>query len=408
MMLLYNIGIRLYLLFITIASLFNQKARLWLRGRKGWKENIKNRFSKTDRVFWFHCASLGEFEQGRPLIEMIKIRDPSIKILLTFFSPSGYQVRKDYGMADYVMYLPADTRNNARLFVNLVKPDAAIFIKYEFWYNYLETLREASIPSYLVSGIFRKDQLFFRWYGLRFLKVVKGFTKLFVQDGDSEKLLRAYGVERVILSGDTRFDRVFDIAKKSDKLEILESFCPTRDAIIAGSTWPAEEDIICRYINESTDRTRWIIAPHEIDDDHIASIERKLRVKSIRYSEASESDPSDFDVLIIDNIGLLSSAYRYGKLAVIGGGFGRGIHNVLEPASWGLPVLFGPNHLKFREAVDLLSSGGAFTFSDNTQFTDILERLLEKNDALGEASKCAEWYVKSNLGATVNVIDNIL
>ncbi len=408
MMVLYNIAIRFYIFSIYIVSPFNKKASLWLKGRKGWKDGLKSRFNKSDRVFWVHCASLGEFEQGRPVIEMIKERDPSIKIFLTFFSPSGYQVRKDYEMADYIMYLPADTRNNARLFVNLVKPDAALFIKYEFWYNYLETLQEASIPSYLVSGIFRKEQLFFRWYGLRFLKVLRGFTEMFVQDGDSEKLLRDHGIERVRVSGDTRFDRVFDIAGKSAELEILKLFCVNRDAIIAGSSWPAEEDMICRYINLSSDKRKWLIAPHEIDAEHILSIENKLELKSIRYSAAVGENTDDYKVLIIDNIGILSSAYRYGRIAIIGGGFGRGIHNILEPASWGLPVLFGPNHSKFREAKELLSSGGAFTFSDNRQFTEILDNLLNNDKALEEASKSATEYVKSNLGATVNVVDKIL
>ncbi len=391
-----------------MASLFSEKAKLWLLGRRGWKKIIEGRFSKDEKVIWVHCASLGEFEQGRPLIEKIREKEPGVKILLTFFSPSGYEIRKDYEKADLVMYLPADTRNNARVFVSLVKPDAAIFIKYEFWYNYLETLQHAAIPTYLVSGIFRKEQMFFRWYGKRFLEILKGFTEVFVQSEESEKLLLKYDIERVKVCGDTRFDRVYEIAKKSPALDIPERFCAEKGALIAGSSWPPEEDMICRYINEDGHKFKWIIAPHEIGEDHIASIESKLRVKSIRYSKASISDLADFDVLIIDNIGLLSSIYRYGVLAVIGGGFGRGIHNILEPASWGLPVMFGPKYSKFKEAVDLLAAGAAFSFEDYNQFSSILSGLLTDKESLNKASGKSSAYVKQNLGASEIVVNRIL
>lgn len=408
MMLLYNTGIRLYLILIRIASLFSEKAKLWLRGRRGWKKNIEGRFSEDEKVIWVHCASLGEFEQGRPLIEKIKEKEPDVKILLTFFSPSGYEIRKDYEKADLVMYLPADTRNNARQFIDLVKPEAAIFIKYEFWYNYLGALQDASIPTYLVSGIFRKEQMFFRWYGLRFLKILMGFTMIFVQSEESEKLLLKYGIERVRVCGDTRFDRVYEIAKNSPALDIPGKFCGMRGAIIAGSSWPPEEDMICRYINEGGHKLKWIIAPHEIGGDHIASIESKLSVKSLRYSNASMSDLAAFDVLIIDNIGLLSSIYRYGILAVVGGGFGRGIHNVLEPASWGLPVMFGPRYSKFKEAVDLLAAGAAFSFKDYQQFSSVMSGLLTDKERLNKASGKSLAYVKQNLGASEIVVNSIL
>ena len=408
MMLLYNIGnTHLYILHY-IASPFNNKASLWLKGRRDGRKKLRVGFGGLTGFSGYIVLHWENLNRDAPVIEMIKERDPSIKIFLTFFSPSGYEVRKDYEMADYIMYLPADTRRNARYLLDSISPEAVIFIKYEFWYNLLNELQKRSIPHYLVSGIFRKDQMFFGWYGMRFLKVLRGFTEMFVQDGDSEKLLRDHGIERVRVSGDTRFDRVFDIARKSAELDKLKLFCRNRDAIIAGSSWPAEEEMICRYINLCSDKIKWVIAPHEIDAEHILSIENKLEVKSIRYSAATGKNPDDYKVLIIDNIGILSSVYRYGRIAIIGGGFGRGIHNILEPASWGLPVLFGPNHSKFREANELLSSGGAFTFSDNRQFTEILDNLLNNDKALEEASKRATEYVKSNLGATVNVVDKIL
>jgi len=360
-MVLYNIGIWFYSIVIHIAAPFSSKARLWVDGRKGWKGKLQKAFIETDRIFWFHCASLGEFEQGRPLIEAIKNKDSDIKILLTFYSPSGYEIRKDYIHADLIMYLPSDRKKNVKAFLKILKPEKVIFIKYEFWFNYISRLQELQIPVYLVSGIFRQGHYFFKSYGRKFLEKLAGFDHLFVQDMQSEKLLRDSGLRNVSISGDTRFDRVFEISQKSEELPLLKKFKGRNKLIIGGSTWPPEEEIICRYINEHEGNEKWIIAPHEIGEAHISKIEKLLQKNVIRYSEADNNTVHTYKVLIIDNIGILSSAYRYGDIAVIGGGFGKGIHNVLEPASWGLPVLFGPVHLKFREALELIAEGGAFS-----------------------------------------------
>jgi len=408
MMMLYNIGIWFYSLAIHIAAIFNEKARLWVRGRRGWKEKLYDAFSKNDRVYWFHCASLGEFEQGRPVIEGLKIREPEIKILLTFYSPSGYEIRRNYEHADLIMYLPADYPSNARSFLSIVKPEKVIFIKYEFWFNYIKQLRKQSIPLYLVSGIFRPGHYFFKFYGKRFLKALKDFEHLFVQDSQSESLLREHGVERITTGGDTRFDRVYEISQKAQELPLLKEFKGNMSLVIGGSTWPPDEEIICKYINDSKTDERWIIAPHEIGESHIAMIENLLSVAVIRYSAAKGKSLDAFKVLIIDNIGILSSAYRYGDIAVIGGGFGKGIHNVLEPASWGLPVLFGPEHIKFREALVLIKAGGAFSFNSYDEFANISDSLFGEPEGLKEASVSASVYVKSKLGATAIVLNTIL
>lgn len=408
MKILYNIIIWLYTITIRIVSLFNEKARLWVKGRKDWKSKLQEAVAVGDRYYWFHCASLGEFEQGRPIIEAIKKENKEIKIFLTFFSPSGYEVRKDYSYADHIMYLPSDSKSNVRYFLNMLNPEKAVFIKYEFWFNYLSELERRDIPHFLVSGIFRESQYFFKWYGKYFLRRLKGFTHLFVQDESSEELLKRHDVESASISGDTRFDRVYDISRSSKELKIIEDFASGGDLIIAGSSWPAEEDILARFIKVSPDNYKWVIAPHEIGEEHIKTIENKLSVSSIRYSMAKGKDLDQYRVLIIDNIGLLSSAYRYGKLAIIGGGFGKGIHNILEPASWGLPVLFGPNFRKFKEAGDLINYGGAVSFGNYEEFARVIGLLLSNPDELGKASEAATEFVKSNLGASKIVLDMVV
>ena len=405
---IYTIGIRLYSFSIRIASLFNSRARLWIKGRRNWKAKLEQAFPEPGRTWWFHCASLGEFEQGRPLIEAIRKREPGVRILLTFFSPSGYEVRKNYEHADHIMYLPADTPSNVKYFLDTVKPDAALIIKYEFWFNYLAGLQQRGIRHYLVSGIFRNGQYFFRPSGRHFLKYLKGFSHFFVQDKESEELLRENDITNVTVSGDTRFDRVYEISRSSSEQEKVKNFCNKNKVIIAGSSWPAEEEMICRFINESPGDELWIIAPHEIGDDHIGAIGNKLTVPFIKYSEYDPGTSDIYRVMIIDNIGLLSSIYRYGDLAIIGGGFGRGIHNILEPASWGLPVIFGPNHHKFREAKEMLTTGGAFTFKDYSEFESLISKLGREKASLSKASERASGYVRSKLGATEIVIDKLL
>ena len=407
MRLIYSIFVSLYTAAITVASLFNERARTWVKGRKGWRSLLAGRFAEGDRIAWFHCASLGEFEQGRPVMEMLKRRDPTIKLVITFFSPSGYEIRKDYALADLLMYLPADSRRNARDFVSLLGPHAAIFIKYEFWYNYLDTLQRKGVPLYMVSGVFRHNQPFFRFYGGWFRKILGGFTHIFVQDKPSADILVNHGISNVEVSGDTWFDRVWENAQSAREIDPVRKFAGGNKVLVAGSSWPAEEEMICRYINEQRSNYRWIIAPHQVDRRHIDNIVSMIRRPVVRYSGLIDGAPDEAEVLVIDNIGILASVYRYGALAVVGGGFGKGIHNILEPASWGCPVLFGPGHNKFSEAEELIDRGGGFCFRDYNEFSAIIDKLPHSARDLESASSAAEEYVKSKLGATEIVVDKL-
>lgn len=399
---IYSLAIFIYTALIRFAALFNNKAMLWVKGRKGWKNLLENKFDTGERVIWVHCASLGEFEQGRPVIEMLREKDPGCRILLTFFSPSGYEVRKDWPFADHICYLPADTPGNAEAFTRIVKPEMVLFVKYEFWSNYIAALQKRDTPVYLVSAIFRPGQIFFRWYGGFFRSILSKYQHIFVQDRGSEKLLSEIGISKVTVAGDTRFDRVIQISGGAKAIPTIEAFGCGEKIFMAGSSWRHDEEIMAEYINNFPDRIKWIFAPHEIDNQNIERLEKLLKVKHARFSE-KRSDFNDVRVLIIDNIGLLSSAYRYAHIALVGGGFGKGIHNVLEPACWGLPVLFGPNHYKFREAVDLLDAGGAFTFNDYSGFRDILDRLLSDADLHAKSSGISSKYIEDNKGATEKI-----
>jgi 3-deoxy-D-manno-octulosonic-acid transferase len=399
---IYSIIIIVYTGLIHLAAIFDTKARLWVLGRKGWEKAVKGRFSSDERTIWVHCASLGEFEQGRPVIEMIKERAPGYRILLTFFSPSGFEIRKDWPFADHICYLPADTPRNAEKFVGIVNPAMVLFVKYEFWANYITVLHNRNIPVYLVSAIFRPGQYFFKWYGGFFRSLLRMYSHVFVQDTGSEKLLSGIGISKVTIAGDTRFDRVVQIAGSAKNIPAIEAFGCGEKIFMAGSSWRQDEEIMAEYINNYPDRLKWIFAPHEIDNPNIERIEKLLKVKHARFSE-ERSDFRDVRVLIIDNIGMLSSAYRYAFIAAVGGGFGKGIHNVLEPACWGLPVLFGPNHVKFREALDLLGTGGAFTYSDYNSFREILEKLLSDAEKYASASKVSAGYIEDNKGATKKI-----
>ncbi|HEX2922043.1 MAG TPA: glycosyltransferase N-terminal domain-containing protein [Bacteroidales bacterium] len=406
MRILYNLGIHLYSLFALIASPFSTRAKLWVEGRRNWKENIGKNIGADDKVVWVHCASLGEFEQGRPIIEEIKQRKPGIKIVLSFFSPSGYEIRKNYQFADCVTYLPADTKRNTSDFVDLVHPVAAIFIKYEFWENYITAIYKRNIPLYLVSGIFRPDQHFFKWYGSFFREMLRKFTFIFVQDSGSETLLNSIGINAVLKTGDTRFDRVVQIAKASRDIEKLDSFAGTEKVFLTGSSWSPDEEIISRYINDHPHRMKWIFAPHEIDNANIERLEKMFKTKVVRFSQYEGT--SDARVMIIDNIGMLSSAYSYAKIAAVGGGFGKGIHNVLEPACWGIPVLFGPRHEKFREATELIKEKGAFTFNSFEIFSFILDKLLDDETFYLESANAASQYINNNIGATEKIMSKLL
>ncbi|MCU0473470.1 MAG: 3-deoxy-D-manno-octulosonic acid transferase [Bacteroidales bacterium] len=406
MKLLYNLGILIFKAGGWFISPFNHKAGLWIRGQKNWFKLLKEKINYGDKYIWIHCASLGEFEQGRPVIEAIKKEKPHCKIILTFFSPSGYEIRKSYHLADNICYLPPDTPGNAEKFIGLINPELAIFVKYEFWYNYICELRRRSVPLYLISGIFRREQHFFRWYGSFFRDMLEKFSMIYVQDIQSADILAGFGIRNVSVAGDTRFDRVLQVAGNTKDILQLEIFRGAEKLVLAGSSWKPDEEIISGYINNYPERLKWVFAPHEIGSENIGRIEKLLKVKCARFSEFNE-EASDARVLIIDNIGMLSSAYRYAYIAVVGGGFGKGIHNILEPACWGLPVLFGPNHLKFREAADLISLGAARSFKTYADFERILNIMINDGIQYKNASHAAGNYVKANAGATDKIIHGI-
>ncbi|HEX7494073.1 MAG TPA: glycosyltransferase N-terminal domain-containing protein [Bacteroidales bacterium] len=407
MKVLYNLGILIFSAFANLLAPFNIRASLWVNGRKKWADKIADKIKTGDRVIWIHCASLGEFEQGRPVIEEIKLNMPAFKILLSFFSPSGYEIRKNYNYADCISYLPSDTPGNAKKFIDLVKPEFVIFVKYEFWNNYISELYREKIPLYLISGIFRPGQHFFRWYGSFFRGILRKFERIFVQDQRSFDLLKGIGIDQVTLAGDTRFDRVIKIARTAVDIYKLEHFRGNEKLFLAGSSWKQDEELIAEYINRFPLSMKWVFAPHEIDKSNLERLEKLFKVKYVRFSEYSEVY-ADARVLIIDNIGMLSSAYRYAYIAAIGGGFGKGIHNILEPACWGIPVVFGPRHENFKEAVDLLSAGGAKSFLTFDDFERILDLWLSDEKIYTISAGIASKYVKDNAGATEIIIKEIL
>ncbi len=406
MKILYNIGILLYDALAHLIAPFNLKASLWVEGRKKWAGKIKDKIGPGSRNIWVHCASLGEFEQGRPVIEAIKKDFPHYKIILTFFSPSGYEIRKNYTHADCICYLPSDTPGNAVRFIKLVKPEMVIFVKYEFWYNYISVIHRNKIPLFLISGIFRNGQHFFKWYGSFFRGILRKFEKIFVQDQVSFDLLTGIGIRDIVLAGDTRFDRVMQLTKTAGDIPQIAQFRGKEKLFLAGSSWKQDEEIIAQYINRFPDRMKWIFAPHEIDAANIERLEKLLKTSYVKFSEYDDTMPGA-RVLIMDNMGMLSSAYRYAHIAAIGGGFGKGIHNVLEPACWGIPVLFGPNHGKFREAVDLINAGGARSFTSYDEFKTITDEWLNSDITYKKSSETASEYVKEHIGATELIINQI-
>ncbi|WP_430815349.1 3-deoxy-D-manno-octulosonic acid transferase [Carboxylicivirga sp. RSCT41] len=406
MTLLYNIGIAAYSGLIRLASSFNKKARQLCFGRKITAQ-ILPKIKLEGKVIWIHAASLGEFEQGRPIIEKLKERHPQYKIVLTFFSPSGYEVRKNFELADFVLYLPADTKRNARQFIDAIHPDKVFFIKYEFWYHFLTELASRQIPVYGVSVIFRKEQSFFKFYGSWFRKMLSAFNKFYVQDDVSGELLKNIGFTNYSVAGDTRFDRVRDIAMESKDFEIVRQFVgDSQKVIVAGSSWAPDEDILIDYIQNVNKEVKLIIAPHEIHKEHIRQIESKLQVPYFKYTEA-ESASTEARVLIINTIGMLSAIYKYGQVAYIGGGFGVGIHNTLEAATYGMPVLFGPNFRKFKEARDLIDLGGGFTIQSGTEFKERMEEFWSDPLALAESSEKAGEYVNKMCGATSLIMKEV-
>ncbi|MES2286574.1 MAG: glycosyltransferase N-terminal domain-containing protein [Bacteroidota bacterium] len=412
MKIIYSSLIYLYLFAIRVASLFNPKAKLWIDGRKNIFEKLKSeiRNLKLDapesQLIWFHCASLGEFEQGRPLMEKIKKEQQETKILLTFFSPSGYEVRKNYAGADYIFYLPMDTPSSAKKFIEIVKPEIAIFVKYEFWFNYLNELKKQHVPTYLICGIFREDHYFFKNYGAWFRKQLNAFTHFYLQDESSLSSLNSIGYHNASVAGDTRFDRVFEISKNVKQIDIVKQFVTDKKVFIAGSTWGEDLKIISDF-NFKNAGFKLIVAPHEIDESSIQStIQQFSNSTTVRFSQANEQNIKTADVLIIDNIGMLSSLYQYGTIAFIGGGFGKNIHNILEPATFGLPIIFGPKYHNFIEAKELVHLGGAFSIASSEEFKKTVD-LLSRPEALTKAASTSKNYVLSHIGATDKILRSI-
>jgi 3-deoxy-D-manno-octulosonic-acid transferase len=410
---IYNLVIYLYLLGVAIYSRFNEKVRKMWRGEREAFKILREKVDPNAKYVWFHAASLGEFEQGRPLMEQLRKDHPEYKILLTFFSPSGYEVRKNYEGADIITYLPLDTITNARRFLRTVRPVMAFFIKYEFWYNYLHILKHRGVPVYSVSSIFRPEQVFFKWYGRQYGRVLNCFTHFFVQNEISKELLAKIGITDTTVVGDTRFDRVLQIKEAAKQLPIVESFVKDAPQVfVAGSSWPPDEEIFIKYFNEHKN-WKLIIAPHVIGEDHLKQIEKLLEGrKVIRYTEAEKmvngqlSMVNDYEVLIINCFGLLSSIYHYGNVAYVGGGFGVGIHNLLEAAVWDVPVFFGPNNQKFQEAQGLKTSGG-FEISSYEDFAAQMDRFAADDAYLQEQGQKAGHFVKGQSGATQKVLSSV-
>lgn len=405
---LYRTGILFYSLFVRVASPFNSKASLFVKGRRNWQKKLAQEIENNARYLWFHCASLGEFEQGRPLIEAVKQQYPEYRILLTFFSPSGYEIRKNYELADIVMYLPLDTNRNARKFIRLVQPEKAFFIKYEYWHFFIGELKKQNIPLYIVSAIFRENQRFFKkdnwskWYR----KMLFHCSHFFVQDERSGELLQSIGLNNFTVSGDTRFDRVAAIAHSAKEIPVVEKFKGKQPLLVAGSTWKPDEELLAEFINNHPE-LKVVFAPHEVTSANMNRLEQLLKNPYIRFSKAGENEIACFQVLIIDSVGLLSSLYQYGTLAYIGGGFGVGIHNILEAATFGLPVIFGPNYERFKEAVELKKLGGAMPVNNFSELEHALNDFLSKSGRLEGASDVCRKYVEKNVGSTNLILKKV-
>lgn len=397
LLLLYNFTIQLYFIAVRIASLWNQKAKHWIAGRKNWESLLQTKISTTDKIIWMHCSSAGEFEQGKPIIENLKSLYPQYKILVSFFSPSGYQVATSYQYADIITYLPLDTKKNAKRFIEITHPDLVIFVKYEFWFHHLSAAAFKHIPLFLVSAVFRKDQTFFKWYGSFYKQILFLFRHIFVQDEKTMQLLQEQNIPHCSIGGDTRFDRVKEIAERFAEITAIKNFIGDDTVLVAGSTWPDDEQLLAHYTS-----FKIIIAPHKINESHLKQIE-KLFADSIRYSQLQKATNKE-KVLIIDNVGMLSKLYNYATITYVGGGFTKdGIHNILEAAVYGKPVIFGPNYQKYREATELIDAGGAFSVADNNQLKNILDDLLDNEAQLHKAGVQAQNYVQQNIGATQKV-----
>lgn len=409
MLFLYTIIVQIANFSLKIIAQFSPKIKLFIDGRKPVFEILAARIKPTDKTIWFHAASLGEYEQGLPVIEKIKEKYPNHKIIVTFFSPSGYEVRKNNTITDVTVYLPLDTKKNAKQFLKLTHPEMAFFIKYEYWPNYLNELRKLKTPTYLISGIFRENQMFFKWYGGFYRKALETFTYFFVQNESSKKLLLELGKTNVAVSGDTRFDRVAAILEKDNSLDFIETFKNDTLTIVVGSSWPKDESLLVDYINQTSEKVKFIIAPHNIKAEQIQDLKNSISKKTILFSEKETENLANFDVFIIDTIGILTKIYSYADIAYVGGGFGNpGVHNILEPATFGVPIVIGPNFSHFAEATALVNMDGCISISDKNSLFDAFSNLITNNDIRHEKGHICSTFVQMNKGATAIIMNNIL
>ena len=409
MNIIYNLFVNLFGFAVSIASRFNPKAKLWLDGRKDWELKMKSVISAEDRVIWIHCSSLGEFEQGRPVMEKLKSDYPHHKLAVSFFSPSGYEVRKDFNGADYMFYLPLDSIKNAKKLIQTLHPELLILVKYEYWYNLLNELNHAEIPVVVISAVIKEKELFFRSWASWFRKIISGIDQFFVQDKDSENLLNSIGIDHVTVSGDTRFDRVKEIYESHSKLEFVEKFKVNSNLIVAGSTWPEDEVILADYINQDLPEDwKVIFAPHNIDEKQIQNLMGKLNGKSVRYSEMTDEKLVESQFLILDTIGILTQVYAYSTISYVGGGFTKtGVHNTLEPAVFGVPLIFGPNYKSYMEAVHLVDRKAAVRFKDGFDFEEKMNELIQDSEARKERGKSAFDYIQQKPNSTQLIMNYV-
>jgi 3-deoxy-D-manno-octulosonic-acid transferase len=408
MLFLYNIIVQIADFLLKITALFSPKIKLFVDGRRVVFSTLEQKIKPSDKTIWFHAASLGEYEQGLPVIEKIKIKYPDHKIVLTFFSPSGYEVRKNNTVTDVTVYLPLDTKKNAKQFLSLVHPEMAFFIKYEFWPNYLSELRKLGTPTYLISGIFRKNQLFFKWYGGFYRTALDAFAYFFVQNESSKKLVLELGKTNVAISGDTRFDRVASILEKDNSLDFISEFKNETLTVVVGSSWPKDESVLVDCINQISGKVKFIIAPHNIKEEQIQELKNSISKKVVLFSEKSDKNLADYDVFIIDTIGILTKIYSYADIAYVGGGFGNpGVHNILEPATFGVPIIIGPNFSHFAEATALVNMGGCVSVSNKNNLDDAFSNLIANDDIRYEKGHICSTFVQMNKGATNKIMKNI-
>lgn len=412
----YNFIVLIASQILKIVALLNPKMKLFVDGRKTVFSSLQSRINSTDKSIWFHAASLGEYEQGLPVIEKIKEKYPNHKIVVTFFSPSGYEVRKNNTVADVTVYLPLDTKSNAKKFLELINPEMVFFIKYEYWPNYLNELKKRHIKTYLISGILRENQAFFKWYGGFYRNALKTFDYFFVQNESSKKLLLSIGFNNVKISGDTRFDRVVSILERDNALDFIEEFKDNKTTLVIGSSWPKDEELLVKYINKSSDDLKFIIAPHNIKKEQIHELKNSITKKTILFSEKDETlkrvqhdKLADFNVFIIDTIGILTKIYSYADIVYVGGGFGNpGIHNILEPATFGIPIVIGPNYSHFVEAIALVNLDGCISIQNQTQLDEAFNLLLQNEDERFEKGHICNTFVQMNKGATAIIMNHIL